>query len=86
MRINKTGDHEITVRIETDDERDALIQVLDTDRNHPARSQLYDKLCQLRSYEQKREQLKSIMDVIDTLPLHELLRVRDALRAIGTMK
>lgn len=86
MKIDKTGDHEITVRIETNNERDALIQVLDTDRNHPARSQLYDVLCELRRREQAREQMKSILDVIDRLSYHELLRVRDALRAIGVMK
>jgi hypothetical protein len=86
MKIDKTGDHEITVRIETNDERDALIYVLDTDRNHPARGQLYDVLCEFRHHEQAREQMKWILDVIDGLSYDELLRVRDALRAIGVMK
>lgn len=48
MRITHHGD-EITVVVETAEERDALIAGLDNDRNHPTRSQLYDELRTIRA-------------------------------------
>lgn len=69
----------IIVRIDNDGERDALIHVLDNDRNHPARSQLYDALREQRSRKQAAEIRERIYDAVAKLDLGQLTRVQDVL-------